>query len=78
MKTVTMRIDENIYEMIRHAADGQKRNMSNFIEFATLQYLTSSQYIDQEELNDILNDKSLVENLNLGLQDVKNGDYTLV
>jgi len=78
MKTVTIRIDENVYEMIRHAADGQKRNMSNFIEFATLQYLTSSQYIDQEELNDILNDKSLVENLNLGLQDVKNGDYTLV
>jgi len=48
MKTVTMRIDENVYEMIRQAADGQKRNMSNFVEFATLQYLTSSQYIDQE------------------------------
>ncbi|MBT5826817.1 MAG: CopG family transcriptional regulator [Gammaproteobacteria bacterium] len=78
MKTVTMRIDENVYEMIRQAADGQKRNMSNFVEFATLQYLTSSQYIDQEELSDILNDKSLVENLNTGLQDVKNGDYTLV
>ena len=78
MKTVTMRIDENVYEMIRQAADGQKRNMSNFVEFATLQYLTSSQYIDQEELSDILNDKSVVENLNTGLQDVKNGDYTLV
>jgi hypothetical protein len=49
--------------------DGQKRNMSNFVEFATLQYLTSSQYIDQAELNDILNDKPLVENLNSGLQD---------
>jgi len=78
MKTVTMRIDESVYEMIRQAADGQKRNMSNFVEFATLQYLTSSQYIDQEELSDILNDKSLIENLNSGLQDVKNGDYTLV
>jgi len=78
MKTVTMRIDDSVYEMIRQAAEGQKRNMSNFIEFATLQYLTSSQYIDQEELSDILNDKSLVENLNSGLQDVKNGNYTLV
>lgn len=78
MKTVTMRIDESVYEMIRQAADGQKRNMSNFVEFATLQYLTSSQYIDQAELNDILNDKPLVENLNSGLQDIKNGDYTLV
>ena len=78
MKTVTMRIDESVYEIIRQAADGQKRNMSNFVEFATLQYLTSSQYIDQAELSDILNDKSLVENLNSGIQDVKNGDYTLV
>ncbi len=78
MKTVTMRIDESVYEMIRQAANGQKRNMSNFIEFATLQYLTSSQYIDPSELDDILNDKSLVENLNLGLQNVKNGDYTIV
>ena len=78
MKTVTMRVDESVYEIIRQAADGQKRNISNFVEFATLQYLTSSQYIDQAETNDILNDKSLVENLNSGLQDVKNGDYTLV
>ena len=76
MKTVTMRVNENVYEMIRQAADGQKRNISNFVEFATLQYLTSSQYIDQAEMNDILSDKSLVENLNAGLQDVKNGDYT--
>ena len=73
-----MRVDESVYEIIRQAADGQKRNISNFVEFATLQYLTSTQYIDQAETNDILNDKSLVENLNSGLQDVKNGDYTLV
>ncbi len=78
MKTVTMRVNESVYEMIRQAADGQKRNISNFVEFATLQYLTSSQYIDQAEMSDILNDKSLVENLTSGLQDVKNGDYTLV
>jgi hypothetical protein len=32
MKTVTMRIDESVYEMIRQAADGQKRNMSNFVD----------------------------------------------
>lgn len=78
MKTVTMRVNENVYEMIRQAADGQKRNISNFVEFATLQYLTSSQYIDPTEMNDILNDTSLVENLHSGLQDVKNEDYTLV
>jgi uncharacterized protein (DUF1778 family) len=78
MKTVTMRVDDSIYLMIKQAAEGQKRNISNFIEFATLQYLTSSQYVDSEEMTELLNDKELVKNLKSGLEDVRNGDYTIV
>jgi len=36
MKIVTMRVDDSIYDMIKLAADGQRRNLSNFIEFATM------------------------------------------
>ena len=78
MKTVTMRVDDSIYNMIKLAADGQKRNLSNFIEFATMQYLTSSQFVDNDEMTEIANDKELVENLMSGLDDFKNGDYTVV
>jgi hypothetical protein len=78
MKTVTMRVDDATYEVIKSAAEGQKRNISNFIEFATLQYLLSSQYVDSDEMDEILNDKSLVNNLRSGLKDAKSGDYTLV
>jgi len=78
MKTVTMRVDDSIYQMIKLAADGQRRNISNFIEYATLQYLTSSQYVNDNEMNEILNDKELVENLQLGFEEAKNGDYTIV
>ncbi len=78
MKTVTMRVDDAIYHMIKTAADGQRRNISNFIEYATLQYLTSSQYVSDSEMNEILNDKELVKNLEIGLQEAKNGDYDLV
>lgn len=78
MKTVTMRVDDSIYEMIKLAAEGQKRNLSNFIEYATLQYLTSSQFVDKDEMNEILEDKELVENLMNGLEDFKKGDYTIV
>ena len=67
-----------IYLMIKQAAEGQKRNISNFIEFATLQYLTSSQYIDSDEMTELLNDKELINNLKSGLEDVRNGDYTIV
>ena len=78
MKTVTMRVDDSIYDMIKLAADGQKRNLSNFIEFATMQYLTSSQFVDNDEMSEIMNDKELVKNLMDGLNEFKNGDYTIV
>jgi uncharacterized protein (DUF1778 family) len=78
MKTVTMRIDDSVYDMIKLAAQGQRRNLSNFIEFATMQYLTSSQFVEQDEMNEILEDKELVQNLMNGLEDFKKGDYTIV
>ncbi len=78
MKTVTMRVDDAVYQMIKLAADGQRRNISNFIEYATLQYLTSSQYVSDNEMNEILKDEALVKNLQLGLKEAKDGDYTIV
>lgn len=77
-KTVTLRIDDQVYQMIKLAAEGQRRNLSNFIEFATLQYLTSTAYVDDTEMNEILNDKQLVARLKNGLDDMKKGDYTIV
>ncbi len=66
IKTVTMRVD------------GQRRNLSNFIEYATMQYLTSSQFVEKDEMNEILADKELANNLMSGLEDFKKGDYTIV
>ena len=73
-----MRVDDSVYDMIKLAAEGQKRNLSNFIEFATMQYLTSSQFVDSSEMKEITSDKELVENLMNGLEDFKNGDYKIV
>jgi hypothetical protein len=64
--------------MIKQAADGQKRNLSNFIEIATLQYLSSIQFVDSEEMSEILADKQLYQNLKDGLDDIKKENYTLV
>ena len=73
-----MRVDDSVYDMIKLAAEGQRRNLSNFIEFATMQYLTSSQFVEKDEMNEILEDKELVQNLMNGLKDFKKGDYTIV
>ena len=78
MKTLTLRVDEDVYSMIKSASDGAKRNMSNFIECATLRYLTSSQYIDNLEMDEIIQDSALISSLKQGLKEAKAGDYTLV
>jgi len=77
MKTVTMRVDNSIYDMIKLAAEGEKRNLSNFIEFATIQYLTSSQFAKNDEMTEILKDNNLVKKIS-SLDDFKKGDYTIV
>ncbi len=78
MKTVTMRVDDSTWRMISAAADGQRRTISSFLEFAVLQYLSSAQYVDNAEMDEILQDKELVRNLKEGLKEVENGEYTLV
>ena len=78
MKTVTMRVDNSIYSIIKSVADGQKRNISNFLEFAVMQYITSSEYIDSSEMQEITEDIELMQNLRKGFEDVKNVDYEIV
>ncbi|SMM99456.1 hypothetical protein SPONN_598 [uncultured Candidatus Thioglobus sp.] len=78
MKTVTMRVDDDTYATLKLAANGQKRNLSNFIEFATLQYVLSDQYADELEMQSILQDQTLMRNLSSGFEDLKAGDYSIV
>jgi len=40
--------------------------------------LTSSQFVDSSEMQEISNDKELIENLMNGLEDFKSGDYKIV
>ena len=46
--------------------------------YIEMQYLTSSQFVENEEMAEIMHHKELVENLMNGLDDFKNGDYTIV
>jgi len=78
MKTLTLRVDDQTYQTIKTAAQGQKRNLSNFIEYATMQYLTSSQYIHDSEMEEILENKPLMEALRRGKLEAENGDYDIV
>ena len=78
MKTVTVRVDDDVYNLLKKAADGERRTISNFMENASLTYLTNEIYVSDTEMEQILNDTALVKSLKNGIDDVKKGKFTLV
>lgn len=78
MKTITLRIEDDLYNMFKNAAKGERRTISNFIEYATLNYLTEESFVSDEEMEDILKDKKLVTSLRKGHEDIKKGRYKIV
>ena len=78
MKTITIRVDDTVYNLLKKAADGERRTISNFMENASLSYLTNEIYVSDDEMEQILNDPSMMKSLRKGLDDVKKGKYKVV
>ena len=77
-KTITMRVDDETYQMFKRAAQGERRSISNFIEYATLSFLTEEGVVSDREMNDILNDEQLLHNLQQGHNEIKEGKYRII
>jgi predicted transcriptional regulator len=74
-KTITLRVDDSIYNTLKRAADGDRRTMSNFIEYATINYIFNNNVVDDDEMNEIL---TFEKDLKNGLNDIKRGRYKIV
>ena len=74
-KTVTVRLDDRIYDLIRKAAEGERRSISNFLEYAALRYLTDELTVSDAEMEEILADEALVASIRQGLADAEAGRY---
>ncbi|EMO73128.1 hypothetical protein [Leptospira santarosai] len=77
-KTITLRIDDPIYDIFKKAADGERRTISNFVENAAIQYLTNEFYASDEEMDEILSDTQLVSSLKKGIKEAARGKYKVV
>ena len=77
-KTITLRIDDDTYDIFRTAAQAQRRTISNFIEYATLSHVTEEAFVDDHEMAAILKDKDLVSSLRKAKVDIKKGNYRIV
>lgn len=74
-KTITVRIDDEVYDIFKKAADGQKRTISNYLEFATLNYTVNETIVDDNEMSEIL---SFGKDLKKGLNDISAGRYKVI
>ena len=71
-RTVTLRVENNLYEKLKEHAKNENRNLSNFIETAVLSYIEQIELTDELETKDIFADTDLLERLNKGSLDAAN------
>lgn len=77
-KTITLRLDDKTYQMLKIAAKCSRRTISNFLEYAALSFLSQETYISDQEMEDILNDKELLKDITQSEKDIKSGKYKIV
>jgi predicted transcriptional regulator len=74
-KTITLRVDDNIYHTLKRAAEGDRRTISNFVEYATINYIFNNNIVDDDEMDKIM---AFEKNIKKGLDDVKKGRYKII
>lgn len=77
-KTITLRIDNETYDLIKLAATGQRRTISNFIEYATMAYLSEDSFVSDEEMEEILEDEKLLKTIIKAEKEIESGKYRIV
>ena len=66
-----MRLGEEVYEEFREAAAAEGRTLSNLIETAALAWIKETQFVDDEEMTEILSNDALVGRLKTGSQQAR-------
>ena len=70
-KTISLRIDDSLYDSLRAHAEAENRSISNYIETATLRYIEETDYVDDFEMENIRRNEDLARRLRRGSLDAK-------
>ena len=77
-KTVTLRLDDDAYKELREAAEADNRTLSNLIETAALSKVREQQFVDNEEMAEILSNEALLKRLKSGSREARRRKGRLV
>ena len=70
-KTVTIRINDDIYRSFIKRAKAENRSLANFIETAVKEHIRESDFTDDSEMAEIMANEQLVERLRKGSRDAR-------
>ncbi len=70
-KTVTLRLNEQIYNKFKGLARQDNRSLSNFIETSVLRYIEEIEYADEFEMAEIDGNEELKRSLKEGIGDAE-------
>ena len=68
-KTVTLRLEEQVYKVFVEAAKAENRPLSNLIETAALSRIREQQFVDDAEMSEIMANENLLKRLKKGARD---------
>ena len=76
-RTVTLRLEEDVYDELRAAAAAERSPLSNFIATAALARVREARFVDDRKMAEILSDDALVRRLKAGSQQARRrrGDF---
>jgi hypothetical protein len=72
-KTVTLRLEEEVYNVFLEAAKAENRPLSNLIETAALSRIREQQFVDDAEMSEIMANENLMKRLKKGARDAEMG-----
>lgn len=70
-RTVTIRVDDKLYQMFRRLAQEDHRPLSNWLVVTTLHHLEECQLANAQEMAGIRGDRDLVRRLRSGSRDAR-------
>ena len=70
-KTVTLRLRDEVYEILLEAAKAENRPLSNLIETAAVSKVHEQQFADDAELAEIVENEELMKRITAGSRDAK-------
>jgi len=77
-KTITLRISEDNYNLLKAYAKSENRKLSNALETLAMKRLEDELFVDRFEMDGILADRDLLDRLKTGHAQAKKGQVRFV